>query len=831
MSNNSPVSIVFVDSNVADYQTFVDSVEPGTEVIVLDGNRDGIEQITEVLSDRSEIGDIQIVSHGDAGSLQLGDRNLSQENLDDYAKHLEQWGEALTENGDILLLGCNVAAGEKGQDFVNRLSELTGADIAASEDLTGNSDLGGDWVLEATTGFIDAPLAFQIEALSSFNSVLQTFTVTNNNDDGVGSLRQAIIDAENNDNNSTKDIIDLAAIANQTITLASSLPTITEQVEIQGNDVTINGQNGSSYSHLFAINAETSSTQINLQDLTLTNGVAKGGDGESGGGGGLGAGGALFLANGKTVVDNVAFINNQAIGGSSTSTGGQGGNDEGSGIGGGQGGGLNEGDGSSYSPSSFTVSGGIGGGGAGTEGNGTPGNPGDAGTGGGAGGGGGGGSSSPDEGGDGGVGGAGGYGGGGGAGGGGGGDYDNVGDNENGSGNIGGAGGTYGGDGGSGSGGNGNSGGAGGLGGGGAALGGAVYVDDGAELVLFNSSFSGNSTTAGTGNENGSAFANNMFINGDVSFNNTTMSENQVTSSGSISGFTLPNINLVKNSGLFISEPSFGGDLAVSIDRTFPLDLEIIFALSGVAQNGVDYTIPDSVTIPAGSTSVPINFSIIDDRIVESTESLNIDAVPSDYYNIFSGTGTGFFLEDDEPSISLTGTNATEGGNLGNFTFNLSPAAPDDNRSLSFQVTGGTGTQDTDYRLLDEDDNVLTDDGSGNYLLDISGESSIVVQVDATGNPGSIPDYDDNIGEGKETVEITLNSSTEYNGSGSATIDIIDNDLEPTIGISAGIRPEEPDVTGTFDLDLSSEVLAGGATVNYAITGTADSPEDYSFNS
>ncbi len=87
--------------------------------------------------------------------------------------------------------------------------------------MTGNSDLGGDWVLEATTGFIEAPLAFQVEAMSAFNSVLQTFMVTNTNDSGEGSLRQAIGLANNNSNAGDKDIIDLSAIAGQTINLSS----------------------------------------------------------------------------------------------------------------------------------------------------------------------------------------------------------------------------------------------------------------------------------------------------------------------------------------------------------------------------------------------------------------------------------------------------------------------------------------------------------------------------------------------------------------------------------------------------------------------------------
>ncbi|MEM6404743.1 MAG: DUF4347 domain-containing protein, partial [Cyanobacteria bacterium P01_D01_bin.116] len=236
---NSPSTVIFVDSNVADYQSLVNSVEPGTEVVILDTNRNGVEQITEVLANYDNLDSVQILSHGDSAVLQLGNSSLDNGNIESYENQLQQWGKALSKNGDILLYGCNVAEGEPGQAFINRLGEMTAADIAASEDLTGSSNLGGDWVLEATTGFIEAPLAFQVEAMSAFNSVLQTFVVTNANDSGEGSLRKAILDAENNNNDGTIDIIQVDE--GLTINLADSLPTISEDVEIRGNGAVING--------------------------------------------------------------------------------------------------------------------------------------------------------------------------------------------------------------------------------------------------------------------------------------------------------------------------------------------------------------------------------------------------------------------------------------------------------------------------------------------------------------------------------------------------------------------------------------------------------------
>jgi hypothetical protein len=61
----------------------------------------------------------------------------------------------------------------------------------------------------------------------------QTFVVTNTNDNGVGSLRQAILDANANSGADTINF-NIAGSGVQTISLASALPTITEAVTIDG---------------------------------------------------------------------------------------------------------------------------------------------------------------------------------------------------------------------------------------------------------------------------------------------------------------------------------------------------------------------------------------------------------------------------------------------------------------------------------------------------------------------------------------------------------------------------------------------------------------------
>nr|RNJ67874.1 MAG: DUF4347 domain-containing protein [Leptolyngbya sp. IPPAS B-1204] len=164
-------TLVVVDSTVVDYESLVNSTKPGTAVLVLDAERDGIEQISQALAEADSLESLHILSHGSAGVLQLGSTSLNWQTLRRYAAQLQAWAKPLA-GAEILLYGCKVAAGAIGQWFVRQLKSLTGAEIAASTNLTGSSVLGGDWNLEFTTGEIRTPLVFSASAMASYPHVL-----------------------------------------------------------------------------------------------------------------------------------------------------------------------------------------------------------------------------------------------------------------------------------------------------------------------------------------------------------------------------------------------------------------------------------------------------------------------------------------------------------------------------------------------------------------------------------------------------------------------------------------------------------------------------------
>ncbi|WP_448269838.1 putative Ig domain-containing protein [Nostoc sp. DSM 114159] len=164
--------LVFIDPQVENYQSLVAGVLPNTSVVVLDPDQNGIEQISQVLATHREINTLHIVSHGAPGQVYLGNSQLSYETLNHYAWQLMDWANVLSTDAQLLLYGCEVGQTEQGKAFVQRLSEFTGAVVAASDNLTGSTALGGDWELEVSTGAIVPTLAFQPEVMAVYASVL-----------------------------------------------------------------------------------------------------------------------------------------------------------------------------------------------------------------------------------------------------------------------------------------------------------------------------------------------------------------------------------------------------------------------------------------------------------------------------------------------------------------------------------------------------------------------------------------------------------------------------------------------------------------------------------
>jgi large repetitive protein len=189
-------TVVIVDARVTDYQKLLQGIDSSAIVRIVQNNEDGVKVIGEVLGNAGKVSSLQIVSHGQSGLLSLGNRILDNNSFAnaEITSELAGWKASLTVDADILLLGCDVAQGAKGQDFVQKLADITQADISASVDDTGAATQGGNWALEFTVGNVESRLAFNTAAVTAYEHLLPagpTTTITIDPKPLIGSVNNS----------------------------------------------------------------------------------------------------------------------------------------------------------------------------------------------------------------------------------------------------------------------------------------------------------------------------------------------------------------------------------------------------------------------------------------------------------------------------------------------------------------------------------------------------------------------------------------------------------------------------------------------------------------
>ncbi|MBK4719672.1 DUF4347 domain-containing protein, partial [Azospirillum sp. YIM DDC1] len=299
-------SVVFVDTSVSDYQTLLKDIAPDAKVILLDSQQEALGQMAKALSGMSGLDSVQVVSHGNEGHLYIAGRAYWADGLANRAQDLQAIGAALKPGGDILFYACNVGAGQAGQEFVQTIHRLTGADVAVSSDETGNA-AGQNWTLEVQSGAIEAAVPFARASMETFSGRLGTVVVTSATGTAAGSLNHAIVNA------AAGDVIEFdSALTSSEISLGVTTTILTASAQnftINGDvngdgiaDITISGDNGDDASTsadyrgiLFNASGKTMTVKNVIMERFYSASALQG---------------ALTLQNGSLEVDGVTFRNN-----------------------------------------------------------------------------------------------------------------------------------------------------------------------------------------------------------------------------------------------------------------------------------------------------------------------------------------------------------------------------------------------------------------------------------------------------------------------------------------------------------------------------------------
>jgi VCBS repeat-containing protein len=145
--------IFFVDSSLPDLNTLVASLPAHADIVYLNANSDGLTQIAAALQGRENVDAIHIITHATEGAVIVGDSILTTSSIEgQYHDILAEIGSHMSSTGDVLIYGCDFAAGSDGATAVEALAHALNTDVAASTDTTG---VDGNWILEDQVGIIE----------------------------------------------------------------------------------------------------------------------------------------------------------------------------------------------------------------------------------------------------------------------------------------------------------------------------------------------------------------------------------------------------------------------------------------------------------------------------------------------------------------------------------------------------------------------------------------------------------------------------------------------------------------------------------------------------
>ena len=178
--------LVILDQGVPESHLFYKDLAIGAQIREINSEEDGIAQLFDILKQYENLDSLHIVSHADAGMLYLGNSRVTTEKLSEILQSRKALTNVLNPGADLFFYGCNLAKGERNFIPLERLARNTGLNIAASTDLTGNEQFGGDWDFEYQSSAVTGKIPFDIEVLAKYQYVLvvATYTGMGANDSG-----------------------------------------------------------------------------------------------------------------------------------------------------------------------------------------------------------------------------------------------------------------------------------------------------------------------------------------------------------------------------------------------------------------------------------------------------------------------------------------------------------------------------------------------------------------------------------------------------------------------------------------------------------------------
>ncbi|TAK98470.1 MAG: hypothetical protein EPO07_12005, partial [Verrucomicrobia bacterium] len=237
--------------------------------------------------------------------------------------------------------------------------------------------------------------------------------------------------------------------------------------------------------------------------------------------------------------------------------------------------------------------------------------------------------------------------------------------------------------------------------------------------------------------------------------------------------------------------------------------LTIDLTVSGTATGGSDYSsLPGSVTIPIGQSSLTLPVSPVDDAAIEGEETVVAALTVRDTYRVGFPAAATVIIQDNDQNVRVDASDfdaAEPGTDIGGFTFTRFGTT---NTALQvFFTVSGTASNGVDYVAI-----------TNSFIIPAG---SLVATL-------PVVPLDDALVEGPETVILTLQSNPAYTLASPTSATVTINDDEPMVSLATG---ELGILEGSPQPGVLT-VLRGGNpdyefTARLAVSGTAVYGVDY----
>ncbi|MFT6865638.1 MAG: VCBS repeat-containing protein, partial [Cyclobacteriaceae bacterium] len=330
---------------------------------------------------------------------------------------------------------------------------------------------------------------------------------------------------------------------------------------------------------------------------------------------------------------------------------------------------------------------------------------------------------------------------------------------------------------------------------GGSATGGSDYTNSTTSIVIPNGASSG-TITVPVIEDTDLESTESVEITLSTSGLPSGVSLNTPSATGTISDDDVASVTISASDATGNETPTDNGEFSVSLNKTNNTgsDITITYSIGGTATAGPgnDYTIlSGTVIIADGQSSATIPVIILNDGLVENSETIVVTLVSSDVPTKVTvgapGSATVTITDNDTASVTIDDATGTEGGNV-SFTLELTQDVSGD-VVIDVTFTGGTAT------------GLGTDYTSTTQQFTFTGGTAGTKTV-------NVPAASDNLIEGNETFNVSLslvsgNGSISVSDTGIGTIDDADDNAATEVNIVKTTDGVEGGASVVYTVSLS----------------------------